>query len=100
MSLTGSTMLPLGTRALDFNLLGFIVEIRKSVAQAPGIPGHVFRAVIRMGLHVVGIDSHNRCSPVLVLFYQSGEVFLDVLDIGTVVAHEDHQQGFGSLEIR
>ena len=79
--------------------LGFVEEIREQKTGGGDFLGHFCGAVGGVILNVVRVDTDDGHAPGEVIARELRETFADMLHIGAMVAHEDHDEGGGILEI-
>ena len=79
--------------------LGFVVEIRKGIAESFGFLGHVRRAVGGVVGNIVGADGDDGETFSVVVLGELNQPLADVLDERAVVADDHDQQGRGALKV-
>ncbi len=81
------------------DLLGFIMQIGKGVADSLYFFHHHFEAVRRMRGGIIGVDADDGNVSGLVPAGKVGERLANVLDVGTMIAHENDQETFVGFEV-
>jgi hypothetical protein len=81
------------------DFLGGIEQVGEAIALRGGFALHVLEGIIGVGLGIVAIDPDESHAATSVVSDHSDQFRRYMLDVRTVVAHEDDHQRFGLTEI-